>query len=198
MPPQDLSPCGGLWAYRQGRIMHKYKVGDEFTFNLNGKRRTITGLKPDGGYTLRYEESIGFSTCTESFIDKNYTPIKKERSMAEFKYEVEDEFTYDGDRKRAILARYKSTEGENRYVVRYEEDPEDEILPEEYITRNYKKIEPFFEVDKKYHYVGSSEKSWTCHVVTEVLGEKIALMTYGESKDPTTFQQHEFSHYREV
>lgn len=117
--------------------------------------------------------------------------------MAEYKYEVGDEFKwYNNTRK--IVARYKDDGGDNRYVVSYSEGSEDETAPETYIADTYTKIERFFEEGKKYRYRGSEEKNWTCHVVTKVLGRKIALMTYDDSKDPDTFQQHEFSRYREV
>lgn len=115
----------------------------------------------------------------------------------EFKYEVGDTFAWC-DQTRKIVARYKGGNGGNRYVVSYSEEMTDETVPECYIANNYAKIEPFFEEGKKYRQSGGREYTWTCHVVTEVLGRKIALMTYGAVVTPTIFEQYEFKDYREV
>lgn len=114
----------------------------------------------------------------------------------EFKYEVGDTFAWC-DETRKIMARYKDENGKSQYAISYSEVAKDGVVSENHISSTYKKIEAFFEEGKKYH-CDDDEKSWTCHVVTEVLGRKVALMTYGMGVTPTAFEQHEFKDYREV
>lgn len=124
--------------------------------------------------------------------------------MTDFKYEVGDMFDLLGTEHgytRRIEARFKSEDGSNRYVVRYFRDGEprelngspDEIHSEAYINDMYTKVEPFFEVGKKYERNGHVSTCVSVHYEKY----KYALLVF-EDRSMGLRSERDFLNHREV